>query len=150
MSQQSGDTSGEEFWMDTDETTGGVAVSTGDKQLHVQQGSQQPNLNITRKEGDLKGISVILKESFRGELRDEMHVEMGVMIKGIVDGVLKGFNEKIEELNVRIDDLKTENSHWRRIMKPWNLEWANSRQQLRPRNDTVAANVLGSLAMRRK
>ena len=72
MSQQSGDTSGEEFWMDTDGTTGGVAVSTGDKQLHVQQGSQQPNLNITIKEGDLKGISVILKESFCGELKDEM------------------------------------------------------------------------------
>ena len=31
------------------------------------------------------------------------------MIKHIVDGVLKGFNEKNEALNVRIDDLKTEN-----------------------------------------
>ena len=48
----------------------------------------------------------MLKESFRGELRDEMRLDMGIMIKGIVDGVLKGFNEKVDALNVRIDSLR--------------------------------------------
>ena len=112
MSHEPEDTVGDEFLMDTEGATGvGDDIGTsGDKQIYVRQGSQQPNLNITLKEGDLIGISVQLKESFRGELRDEMRLEMGIMIKSIVDGVLKGFNEKVDALNVRIDSLKTENT----------------------------------------
>ena len=112
MSHEPEDTVGNEFWMDTEGATGGgddIGTSV-DKQIHVLQGSQQPNLNITLKEGDLKGISVLLKESFRGELRNEMRLEMGIMIKGIIDGVLKDFNEKVKALNVRIDSLNTDNT----------------------------------------
>ena len=119
MSHKSEDISEEEGWMDTDGAAGDGAglVSSQGKHLHEQQeqqDSQQPNLNITLKEGDLKGISLLLKESFHGDLRDEMRIEMGIMIKGIVDGVLMGLNERIEALNVKIDSLKTENKSLKR------------------------------------
>lgn len=115
MSHKSEDISEEEGWMDTGAAGDGAGlVSLEDKHPHVQKELQQPNLNITLKEGDLKGISLLLKESFHGDLRDEMRVEMGVMIKGIVDGVLLGLNERIEALNVKIDSLKTENNTLKR------------------------------------
>ena len=112
MSHKSEDISKEEGWVDTNGAAGDGAglVSPQDTHLHEQQDSQQPNLNITLKEGDLKGISLLLKESFHGDLRDEMRIEMGIMIKGIVDGVLMGLNERIEALNVKIDSLKQKTS----------------------------------------
>ena len=86
MSHEPEKTVGDEFWMDTEGATGGGGDigTSGDKQIRVPKGSHQPNLNMILKEGDLKGMSVLLKESFRGELKDEMRLEMGIMIKGIV------------------------------------------------------------------
>lgn len=119
MSQKSEDITEEEGWMGTDGAAGDGAglVSLQDKHLleqQEQQDSQPPNLNITLKESALKGISLLLKESFHGDLRDEMRFEMSIMIKGIVDGVLMGLNERIEALNVKIDYLKTENKSLKR------------------------------------
>ena len=97
------------------DTQGATAVDqvvlSGEPLVHLSgAASQQPILNITLKESDLKGISVFLKESCRGELRDEVCAEMGLMIKGIVDGVLKGLNERIDSLNTKINSLKSENN----------------------------------------
>ena len=142
---------GDELWMDTEGATGdGDDIGTsGDKQIHAPQGSQQPNLNVTLKEGDLKGISVLLKESFRGELRDEMRLEMGIMIKGIVDGRLKGFNEKVDALNVRIDSLKTENTSLKKGKDSLRTRVSKFETLLRRRSSTAAEIIFGYPAIRK-
>ena len=102
-----------ELSMVTEGATGGdYSEHSGDSCATSVKGgmaSEQPNLNISLKEDDLKGISVFLKDSICGELRDDMRIEIGSMIQGIVDGVLRGLNENIDQLNTKIDSLTTEN-----------------------------------------
>ena len=62
--------------------------------------------NITLREADIAQISMALKESFRDELR----VEMATLVKGIVDGVLIGVNEKTQSMEKEVKSLKKENA----------------------------------------
>ena len=62
--------------------------------------------NITLREADIAQISMALKESFRDELR----AEMATLVKGIVDGVLTGVNEKMQSMEKEVKSLKKENA----------------------------------------
>ena len=70
--------------------------------------------NITLREADIAQISMVLKESFRDELR----AEMATLVKGIVDGVLTGVNEKMQSMEKEVKSLKKKGERQFEVQSP--------------------------------
>lgn len=101
--------------MDDVEGAEGTQDAVGDEQLKVQSGAEK--LHISLEDTHMKAIAAYLKESFRLDMKESIQEELPEMVNTIVKGVISGLNEKISQLELDNQNLKTENQQLKSRVK---------------------------------
>ena len=90
--------------------------------------------NITFSHEDLAKISEIIKTSFITDIHEIVQTAVSASISSIVDGVLKGLDEKITSLESENSRLKSENDVLKKTVKQLEAS-ADSAEQYSRRNN---------------
>lgn len=81
-------------------------------------GSQSP-LNITLGSSHMEAITACLKGSFKQDMKDSIVEELPDMVNIIIQSVITGLNQKIEQLQFSNTRLERENEQLKLRVKNW-------------------------------